>query len=76
MPEDQYACLRGRCGFEHRRAARRAANRPRAALAVGELNNATDTHFGRQSFVTQRFRAGELRKRRLGRAPFILGPFR
>ena len=39
-------CLRGRRGFEHRRAARRAVNRPRAALAVGELNNVTDAHYG------------------------------
>ena len=35
-------------GSEHRRAARRVVNRPRAALAVGELNNVTDAHFGSQ----------------------------
>ena len=42
-------------------AARRVANRPRAALAVGELNNVTDAHFGSQSLVTQQFRVGDLR---------------
>ena len=51
----------GPASFEHRRAARRVVNRPRAALAVGELNNVTDAHFGSQSLVTQQFRVGELR---------------